>query len=182
LRSITPSVASPSRRDPGALLRLAQQFVDPVKESDDGRTFLALELPRDPEELLEQRTDRAVDDRPPAPGGLEHHSAAVAWMRTAGDEAFSFESVGEPGHGAGAHTERLGELGAGDGFAACGAGQDDELGRTQLVRLRFGSEEVLEGSGKSAQAQDHLLRRSGRRAWSVFLIARHIGLGRFRQP
>ena len=131
--------------------------------------------------MPEQRADGSVDDRPPAASGSEHDGAAVVWMCVAGDEAFSLESVGEAGHGAGAHTERLGELGAGDWFAACGAGQDDELGRTQLVRLRFGSEEVLEGSGKSAQAQDHLLRRSRRRAWSVFLIARHIGLGRFRQ-
>lgn len=149
LRSITPSVTSRSRRDPGALLRLAQHFVDPVKESDDGRTFVALELPRDPEELLEQRTDRAVDDRPPAPGGLEHHSAAVAWMRTAGDETSGFEPIGEPGHGAGAHTQRVSEVSAGHPIPVRGTDQGDELGRTQPVLRRLRGEEVLDGSRQS---------------------------------
>jgi len=45
-----------------------------LKESDDGRTFVVLELPRDLEELLAQRTDRAVDDGPPATGGLKQGS------------------------------------------------------------------------------------------------------------
>jgi hypothetical protein len=163
------------------MLGLAERIVDPVKERGDGDALVALQLLRDGEELPEQRTDGSVDDRLPAASGSEHDGAAVVWMCAAGDKALSLESVGEAGHGAGAHTERLGELGAGDRFAACGAAQDDELGRTQPVRLRFGSEEVLDRSGKSAQAQNHLLRRSRRQAWSLFLIARHTGLDRFRQ-
>ena len=51
-----------------------QRFVGLLKESDDGRTFVVLELPRDLEELLEQGTDRAVDDGPPATGGLKQGS------------------------------------------------------------------------------------------------------------
>jgi len=125
---------------------MAQHFVDPLKESDDGRTFLALEFPRDPEELLEQRTERAVDDRPPATGGLKHHSAAVGWMRTAGDETSGFEPIGEPGHGAGAHTQRVSEMSAGHPIPVRGTDQREELGRTQLVVRRLRGEEVLDRS------------------------------------
>ena len=143
-------MTSPARRDPGALLRLAQHVVDPRKESVDGRAFIALELVRDGEELLEQRTDRAVDDRPPATGGLKYHGAAVGWMRTAGDETPGFEPIGEPGHGAGSHTERASEVSAGHAIPVRGTDERNELGRTQPVLRRLGGEDVLDGAREIA--------------------------------
>ena len=170
-----PAVAS--RRWSGCSRR-AQQFVDALKESEDGRTFLALELSRDPEELFEERTERAGDDRPPATGGLEDHGAAVTRMRAAGDETFGLEPIGEPGHGAGAHTQRVSEVRAGHAIPVRGTDQGDELGRAQPVLFCLRGEEVLDGASQSPQPQDHLLRGNHR---SLLVVAHHTGLGRFGQ-
>jgi hypothetical protein len=146
LRSVTPIVNLACRRAAGTLLRLAQRFVDSLKEGEDGCAFVALELLRDLEESIEQRTDRAVDDRPPATGGLKHDGAAVARMRTAADETSGLESIGEPGHRAGAHTQRVSEVSAGRRIPARGTDQRDELGRAQPMLPCLRGEEVLHGS------------------------------------
>ena len=88
------AVGLSSRGAGGARFRPAQHFVDSREKSDDGNTLVALDLAGDREELLEQRAERAVDYRAPAACGLEHHGAAVAWMRTARDETFGLEPIG----------------------------------------------------------------------------------------